>query len=316
MKLNKTACAVLGLFASSMVDAGITKIEGHVAHGVNFYNGSPIGDYSSVSPTIGQLFENPREIGVLEEDGAADSGVITPETDRSRNVATTRGFLDFFNPGGRVDESLLNVTLDQIGNNFFGFENTDDRIVLPAFPDGPAEPAPSRRKGVNDNPTVGEWEEMSGLVTVKSKRDGTSTVRITIRNAFPNAVYSFWDGGVFNPLSEEESGYVIPLGGVPNFTVTDDNGCAFKEFDLSYDLVRACENGAASCSSFVAGFYHWDGQLYGASPAGTFANAPTGVYAGVQMLWPTSGELLQEPATSFGKPIHGCFAPRKKFFKW
>lgn len=316
MKLNKTACAVLGLFASSMVDADITRIQGHVAHGVNLYNGSAIGDYSSVSPTVGQLFELPREIGALAEEGAGDSDVITPETDRRLPVATTRGFLDFFNPGGRVDESLLNVTLDQIGNNFFGFETTDDRVVLPSFPEGPAEPAPSRRKGVNDSPTVGDWEEISGLLTVKSHKDGTSTVRVTIRDAFPDAVYSFWDGGVFNPLSEQEGGYVIPLGGVPNFTVTDENGCAFKEFDLSYDLARACETGADSCSSFVAGFYHWDGQLYGTSPAGTFANAPTGVYAGVQMLFPTSGELLQEPATKFERPrIHGCFAPKKRF-KW
>ncbi|GAB2200208.1 hypothetical protein [Sessilibacter sp. MAH2] len=312
MKLNKIALGVFSAITAVSVQAQVTSFTGYAAHGVNFYNGSRIGDYSSVSPTIGQLFQTPREVGFLDPNpDAIDAGIITPETDRSTLIATTSGFLDFFNPGGAIDQSLVNQPLGNIGNNFFGFGSVDDRVVLPSFPEGPAEPEPTRREGLVENPTVGQWEQINGLLTVKSKDDGTSVVRITIRDAFPDAVYTFWDAGAYSPLSSEESGYVIPLGGVPNVAVTNSEGCAFKEFEVPYDLVRACETGASSCTSFVAGFYHWDGQLYGASPAATFANAPTGVYAGVQMIWPIAGDLLQEPARQFTKPrVHGCFGPK------
>lgn len=320
MKLAKAGLVALTVAVSSVSFAAkkVQVFPGYISHGINVYNGELIADYSSTSPGVEWLFEAPREIGVFIQGApeGTDGGVITAETDRSLPVATTRDFLDFFNPGGEIDLSLLNVPLDQIGSNFFGFTAVDDRIIPPSFDTVEEDPEVYRSAGVNAAPTVGDWEKARGVMTAVVHKDGTSTVRITLRDAFPNAVFTLWDIGSSRPLSDTEEGYAVPLGGIPNVVRTDANGCVFREVELPYDITRACELGAGSCTSYVAGFYHWDGQAYGASPAATFANAPGGVYAGNQMVWPVNGELLQEPATRFGKPIHGCRTPRRSFFKY
>lgn len=289
-------------------DFAIETVPGFVAHGINTYNGRAIADYSKASPRVPWL--NPpvpvREIGVLEE-GAWDAGTITAATDRTLPVATTRSFFDFFNPTGEIDQQLVNQPLDVIGSNYFGFLSVDDRIVPTPFPSAGAVPEIHRAKEVIAAPTVGQWEAISGKMTVKTRSDGTAVVRITIRNGFPNGVYTLWDIGALNPLSEGEDGYAVPLGGIPNVLVTDAQGCGFSRIEVPYSPLRPCENGASSCTSYVSAFYHWDGQVYGGSPAATFANAATGVYAGNQIVFPTSGVLLQEPATRFPRPRpHGC----------
>ena len=287
----------------------VAVLEGYVAHGINTYNGAAIADYANASPTIPWLnpVEPIREIGVFEP-GAADAGIIRSDTDSDRLVATTRSFFDFFHPDGPIDESLVNRPLDEVGSNYFGFVAVDDRVRPSPFPEPGALPSIHRAKEVIASPTVGQWNAISGRITVKTRRDGTSVVLVTIRNGFANGVYTLWDVGALNPMTPAEEGYGIPLGGIPNVLVTDNDGCAFKRVELPYSLVRKCEPGAPSCTSYVSAFYHWDGQVYGASPAATFANAPTGMYAGNQIVFPASGALLQAPSTRFGRPrAHGCF---------
>ncbi len=284
----------------------VTDIEGYVVHGINTYNGEPVGDYSAVAPNVPFLSVIPavEEIGFFDE-GSAISGTITAETDRSLPVATTRSFLDFFNPGGEVDPATINVPLGEIGSNYFGFTAIDDRVVPVNFEEAPKGPSIYRKKDINVNPTVADWEKISGKLTVKKTRKG-SKVKVTVRDALPNSLYTLWDVGVNKPLSPDEAGYAVPLGGLPNVVATNAQGCGTTTIDLSYDLLRSCKVGAESCTSYVSIFYHWDGQIYGASPAATWVKAPTGVYAGNQMVWPTSGELLTEPATTFPNRKHGC----------
>ncbi|GAB2190933.1 hypothetical protein [Sessilibacter sp. MAH2] len=318
MKFVKTGVTALSLVVASaaFADKKVQVFPGYISHGINVYNGELIADYSNTSPGVEWLFEAPREIGVFIEGApeGTDGGVITADTDRSLPVATTRDFLDFFNPGGEIDLSLLNVPLDQIGSNFFGFTAVDDRIVPPSFETISGNPTVYRSAGVNEAPTVAEWEAARGVLTAVVNDDGTTTVRVTLRDAFPNAVFTLWDVGSNFPLSENEAGYAVPLGGIPNVVRTDAEGCVFREVILPYDLTRECKSGAESCTSYVAGFYHFDGQAYGASPAGTFANAPAGLYAGNQMVWPINGDLLQAPATEFGRPVHGCKTPYRSIF--
>lgn len=286
----------------------VISIPGYVVHGINTYNGEPIGDYSNAAPNVPFINAVPavEEIGVYQ--GGSDvSGTITAQTDRNLPVATTRSFIDFFNPGGEVDPNTINIPLGKIGSNYFGFTSLDDRVVPETFPVGGSGPSVYRVKGAVENPTVGDWENISGKLTVIKKGKGGTKVIVTIRNGFPNAIYTLWDVGARNPLSFNEQGYAVPLGGLPNVMVTNRNGCGFKVIDLSYDLVRECKEGADSCTSYVSAFYHWDAQVYGASPAATWVKAPTGVYAGNQMVWPTSGETLIEPQTSFKPRRHGCY---------
>ena len=153
---------------------------------------------------------------------------------------------------------------------------------------------------------MGEWEKISGKLSVREDDDGLFSVRVTIRDAFPNAIYTIWDIGTLNPLTTAETGYAIPLGGLPNVIVTDNDGCGYTKLKLKYDLTRACEAGAGSCSSYVSVFFNWDNGAYGASAAATWAKAPTGVYGGNQMAWPTSGTPLIEPQNNFQPESHGC----------
>lgn len=311
MKFGKLICVSIAAITAQMATAETTRIVGHVAHGVNTYNGNVIADFSEVAPKSAILADPSIEVGYFI-DGASASGVITEHTNRSELIATTTDFIDFFNPNNVVNPDLVNKPLGDIGSSAFAFETVLDRAVPASFPDTAMErPVAYRVNDANEFPTVADWETVNGILTVDSHEDGTSTVRITMRNGFPEAVYSFWDLGQYDPLTENEQTYVVPLGGIPNATVSDENGCLFKEFDVAYDLARACEVGATSCTNIIAGFYHWDGQLYGAAPTGNFAGLPTGIVGSIHMFFNVTGKNLQEPATAFGKPrVHGCYGPR------
>lgn len=281
---------------------------GFVAHGINTYNGSPLGDYSEVAPGVGMLnsVTSILEIGAKAPEGSLDAAQITPYTDRSTPVATTRSFFDFFVPGGDIDQSTVNITLDQIGTNYFGFTAIDDRVLAEDFETSTTSPSIHRAKGVNVSPTVADWEKISGKMTTRTKRNGSTVVRITIRDGIPNSLYTLWDVGVTNPSTESAAGYAVPLGGIPNAFVTDAKGCGYKEVTMKYSPSRSCDAGEESCSAYISAFYHWDGQAYGGAPAGTWSGVPTGIYAGNQMVFPTSGELLQEPITKLKPRKHGC----------
>jgi len=285
------------------------SISGYVVHGINNYNGEHVVDYSGVSPAVPYLNAYPpvNEIGVYQE-GAEYSGTIFTHTDRNLPVATTRSFVDYFNPGGYLDPYTVNLPLGEVGSNFLGPDFTDlsKRLTPVSFDESGTEPSIYRKEGFAISPTVGDWEKISGKLSVKEDEDGLFSVLITIRNAFPHAIYSIWDLGTLNPLTVNETGYAVPLGGLPNIVVTDKNGCGFTHIKLKYDLTRACEAGVSSCSSYVSAFYNWDNGAYGASAAATWAKAPTGIYGGNQMAWPTSGTPLIEPQNDFLPRSHGC----------
>lgn len=284
-------------------------IQGYVVHGINNFNGEPIVDYSDVSPLVPYINAYPpvNEIGVYQA-GTDESGTIFAETARDLPVATTRSFVDYFNPTGELDLSTINLPLSEIGSNFLSpeFTSLDKRLVPVSFAESGTEPSIYRKKGFAIDPTVADWEKISGKLSIKQNKNGLFTVFVTIRDAFPNAIYTLWDIGTANPLTSEESGYAVPLGGLPNIVVTDNKGCGFAKIKLKYDLTRACEVGATSCSSYVSAFFNWDNEAYGASAAATWAKAPTGIYGGNQMAWPTSGTALIEPQNDFQPQSHGC----------
>lgn len=316
MNIKKVTLGLgIAMISGLSVAGSVNHFPGYVAHGINTYNGSPIGDYSVVAPGVGML-NSPSailEIAALAPAGSADADQITPYTDRNTPLATTRSFFDFFVPGGDLDVSKVNVTLDQIGTNFFGFTSMEDRVTMESFDDSAQVPSIYRAKGINSTPTVGDWEAIKGKMSVRTGRDGLTKVKLTIRDALPNSIYTLWDVGVTNPSSEQAAGYAVPFGGLPNAMVTDENGCGFKEIEMNYSPSRSCAEGEESCSAYISVFYHWDNQVYGGAPAGTWSGVPTGIYAGNQMVFPTSGELLQEPVTEMSRrSSHGCKSHSKK----
>jgi hypothetical protein len=289
---------------------GVNKkhYSGFVAHGINTYNGSSIGDYSKVAPGVA-MFNSPTavlEIGALAAPGSLDSNQITPATDRSTPVATTRSFFDFFNPGAQLDTSLVNVTLDQIPTSYFGYTGNTDRVVPQAYEAG-LGPIVYQAKKLNTTPTVGEWESIQGRMTVKERADGTAFVKVTIKNAIPFGIYTLWDVGVTKPSTNQAAPYAVPLGGIPNILNVNKNGCAVMRFEMPYSPSRSCEAGAESCSGYISAFYHWDGQVYGGAPAATWDDAPVGLYGSNQIVFATAGDLLQEPSAALDEDdAHGC----------
>jgi len=114
---------------------------------------------------------------------------------------------------------------------------------------------------------------------------------------------------VLDPLTEKERGYIRPFGGLPNTLVTDSNGCGYKEMEVPFCAYRSCLE-SDSCTSYISAFYHWDAQVYGGSPAGTFAGAPVGVVASNHVVWPMSGDPLIEPQNPVSPRDIGCRADR------
>ncbi len=294
------ACMALAVSGGAWADMGggpkdgqTVRVDGYVVHGVNVFNDQFIADYSSASPLVPWLNPSPPlyEIGVFNQ-GADDSEIITPATDPSRLVATNRRFVELFNLP--ADPSLFNRTLDQVDSNFFGFQSLTDRIVPLPFEDA-SEATVYRRVGTNPAPTLEEWNEISGLITYRCFEDGTATVEVSVADAFPNAIYTMWDVGALNPLTAQEQGYAVPLGGLPNTFQTNDRGCGNVTVRVPYCPGRPCEAGATSCSSYLSIAHHWDQQTYGASPAASFLGVPVGAYTANHMVWPMSGVILQPP---------------------
>lgn len=105
-----TGIAIFGASSSFAHKAKSShRITGYVAHGINVYNNQFIVDYSDASPMVSWL--NPaepiKEIGIFSP-GADNADPINENTDRSLPVATTDGYVNFFNPGGQFDSNLLN----------------------------------------------------------------------------------------------------------------------------------------------------------------------------------------------------------------
>lgn len=273
--------------------ANTTRVDGFVSHGVNVYNDEYLVDYSNASPNIPFLMPVPPlyEIGVLDP-GAADSEVINAQTDQSRLVATNSRFVQLF--GIPLQPELFNRTLDQVPSTFFGSTSILDR-VLP-LPFGQAgEATIYRRTKTNHGPSLQEWNKVSGRISFTCHSDDSATLRLSVANAFPNAIYTMWDVGALNPLTAQEAPYAVPLGGLPNTLITDDNGCASTKLDIPYCPGRPCEAGAASCSSYLSLAHHWDQQTYGAGPVGSFFGLPVGAFGGNHIVWPMSGTALQDP---------------------
>ena len=282
-------------------------IAGYITHGVNVYNDQIMVDYSQVTPLVPWLDAQPKilEVGALAA-GEANAERITAATDRSLPLATIRSFTDFFAPGVTYDPSLFNRPLREIGSNFFGFSAVDDRVVPAEFDEAGAGIA-FYAKGHNSTPTVGDWDKASGQMRVQCADDGSATAEVTLRGAFPNAVYTLWEVGALNPGTPNEQGVVGPFGGLPNVLLTDSKGCGHVELTLPFCPVRSCDG--ESCTNYVSAFYHFDNQVYGGSPEAFGAGMPAGVVGSNHVVFPTTGVTLIEPQNRFSPRRAGCPGP-------
>lgn len=294
--------------ASSATQAGRPHkeivIDGYVTHGVNVYNDQTMVDYSQVTPLVPWLDAHPKivEVGALAA-GQINAERITAATDRRLPLATIRSFTDFFTPGVQYDPALFNRPLREIGSNFFGFSAVKDRVVSAEFDEAGAG-IPYYAQGHNSTPTVGDWDRVSGQMRVKCAEDGSATAQVTLRDAFPNAVYTLWEVGALHPGTPAEQGVVGPFGGLPNVLTTDNKGCGYAELALPFCPLRSCDGD--SCTNYVSAFYHFDNQVYGGSPEAFGAGMPAGVIGSNHVMFPITGVSLIEPQNRFSPRRAGC----------
>jgi len=285
--------------SSEKTHYGKHKIDGYVSHGVNVFNNKHVIDFTGSHMFEHGFHTQPpiTEIGYFRP-GEVESGVITESTDKKSLIATSSVMSHFFQVNHLVDPALINVPVDLIGSNFLGYSSPNDRKTPVIFSESKVNDIYMAESVLND-PTVEQWNNISGEIKANCKEDGSNTVKISIKNALPNQLYSLWDVAVLNPQTENESVYGVPFGGLPNVIHTDDKGCAERKMKVNFCPVRSCEPGSESCTAYVTLLYHWDDQIYGAAPSNTFAGLPSGVLGSNQMIWPMSGTPVQSPSTDF-----------------
>jgi len=142
------------------------KIPGYVSHGVNVFNNKAIVDYSNVNYYQHGFNAEPplTEIGYFQL-GKTESGIITESTDKDSLVATSSTIARFFQVYNLIDTTLVNIPVDQIGSNFFGYTSTHDRKRVLQFDKARANDV-YMADGVIENPTIAQWNKINGVANI------------------------------------------------------------------------------------------------------------------------------------------------------
>ncbi len=144
-----------------------------------------------------------RTVGVYNP-GEDEALPLTPDTAKDAVLATTAdpflnvtfpGVLDAFppNPAG------LNVPLREVGTWTSGLINRlgedilnplvdQSRVLLPSQSDAPIATQALAGPASPDPITLGDWLKGSGKMQIKCRKDGTTLLRIKVKNLIPNRV--------------------------------------------------------------------------------------------------------------------------------
>eukprot|EP00178_Gracilaria_changii_P019040 TRINITY_DN55465_c0_g1_i1.p2 TRINITY_DN55465_c0_g1~~TRINITY_DN55465_c0_g1_i1.p2 ORF type:complete len:356 (+),score=54.41 TRINITY_DN55465_c0_g1_i1:1972-3039(+) len=278
------------------------SVDGHVSHGINTFNDEPIVDLSA-SSAIFSSFGRIYEIGVLNQDGT-NASVITARTPPSALMATIDAF-DYQNslrfPAG---VGPFNIPIADAPALTILSQNLNDRVPPNSFADS-ADPAviglPYLSRESDAQITLADWNRMSARIVGKCFNN-SAKVKIVVRNALPNGLYTLWDVGVTNPLTEDEGLSAGPFGGLPNVIVTNQRGYGSIFRNLNYCPSDKCA-GSRRCTLYVSLFYHFDHMVYGGSPALDFAGQAIGHAAANQIQLFLNGELLIPPQNAFATAL-------------
>lgn len=179
---------------------------------------------------------------------------------------------------------LLATTTDPVFLGATGLPDADPRIkniplrdvFVIATPDGvrasiprlgalPPNPFPRVKSEPNDPITLGTWLKARGRMTINCRKDGSARVRANFVNLIPNGVYTMW--GIWNTTPPGAPGPTlvpIPLGGVPNALVPDEDGDATFRRKLALCPMDPTPDGSHLTIATLV--YHSDSNVYGAVP--------------------------------------------------
>ena len=148
-----------------------------------------------------------------------------------------------------IDPALINVPLRELPIQFTpALDAMPLQSIFDLPPDAPGLGEPA------EPITVGQWIRQRARATIMCYDNGRSNVRIVIRRGVPNGIYSIWGVFGFDTDGSGQSDVVggVPLGGVPNLAVANEDGravirrplqfCPFDEPRLKYFTIAFHSN--------------------------------------------------------------------------
>lgn len=296
VKTLSLCCALVTLVTP--LSATFFQREAHQSHGINAFNDKKLFDFSGQSRILSELPPVP-EIGVLAP-GMKNASRIFEDTPLSTLMANVDA-VDFRNLiGNPRGTGPFNVPIAKVPTIIRTSNSLKDRRVPRSFDDSID---PFVREGAylsaeaDGEITLGDWNRATGKITGNCNSRG-AVVRVQLRNALPNGLYTIWDIGVTHPLKKREALSIGPFGGLPNVLVTDRNGHASLTRRIRYCPVSQCR-GSKRCSLYLSAFYHFDHVIYGASPTLDLGRFPAGQIASNQLQFLLNGEELQNRVSRF-----------------
>ena len=283
------ASAVSIAACSSATDGDSQEFEGVVVTGLNRLFGEPIFNYPFMPAPFAERFGF-EMLGVYNE-GGPDPLPLTAETPDTAVLATLVD-ADGVGPPPAIlqnfDAALINVPLRDV-KTWVLPPNLEKRASVPPHLVGPivgatqSEPAGPITKG--------DWFKASGTVTINCNPGGHS-VNIDMRSLIPNRLYTVWAIWLVPGIQEHGEGppqphfIPTPLGGTPNSYVTDKNGDATFERELSFCPVDAAREGVdGNILASLETHLHSDHTAYGGVPAPLAAGYPPGTVLHGHLNW-------------------------------
>lgn len=281
---------------SSVESASLSSSEKKIKHihgisvtGVNSVLGDPLFSWGE---PFGASFNFPT-MGVYDE-LADHPQPITADTPYSAVLASYIDplFISLFNKPDdfEVDPSLLNVPLREIPVNADFF--LSQRLPLPSIRD--ADPLELSQASPAKDITLGRWLKARGTASIRCL-DDNAYVKLRMRSLIPNRMYSVWAtmGLPPQPGATTPAAFPIPVGGTPNYFMTDERGNAVFKRWLNFCPLDIETSGSPLL--FIDVQYNAIHQSWGSIVAPGFidGNWP-GTITFSQMVFPVNVELLED----------------------
>lgn len=273
-------------------------IDAHQVHGINSFNNMNLVDFSE-SSNLFSSFPPIHEIGVFTP-GASNASKIFKSTSLDTLVATIDAY--DFQVALKFPRGIgpFNVPIAQVPTISVLSTSISDRLTPNSFAsstDPAVREGPYLSKEADGIISLGEWNSAVGQIRGRCV-SGTAKVRILLKHALPNALYTAWDIGVANPLTKEEALSTSPFGGLPNVIVTDKNGRGSLFRTVNYCPFDKCK-GAKRCTLYISLFYHFDHMVYAAAPALDLAGLAVGHVGSNQLQFFLNGNVISQPSKEF-----------------
>lgn len=273
------------------VSASVFGFDGHVTHGVNTFNNKAIVDFSGSSNIFAALGPA-HEIGVLQP-GAGNASIITEDVPPETLMANIDAFDLQMGLGLPSGVGPFNIPIAKVPTIFAGSMTINNRVTPNEFSDSSDVTllgSPYLSKRADNNVTLGKWNRASGRISGSCNKNG-ARVRVQIKNGLPNGVYTMWDVGVRNSVTDQEAISAGPFGGLPNIITTNRAGSGSLRRELNYCPTDKCR-GSARCTLYVSLFYHFDHMVYAGSPAIDSAGQAIGMVASNQIQFFINADVI------------------------